>query len=267
MEEVINAALSFPAVLFTVLMGFVALFWTSVIIGGIDPNSLDPDVDADVDAHVDVDHADVHADHGDAHHADGDADGHGHDHGGLLSSVLAFLNFGTVPLSMIGSAGVLFGWVSTMLMQLYLQPTLVQMMPAFAAGTVIFGASTIGSLISAGLATRPLRGAFKIQTFEAGDKLIDQVCKVTTSRVDGSFGEARLETDGAPILLSVRCRRANKLTVGMDAVIVGYDEATNIYEIGELVPQDERSDAAEAAPQHEKSAKKNSQRDASIPGA
>jgi hypothetical protein len=248
MDQVINAALSFPAVIFTVLMGFCLIFWTTVIMGGADPNSLDPDVHADVDGDL---HADVHA-HVDAHgHVD--ADGHHHDvdgdihHGSLLNSLLGFMNVGSVPLSMIASAGVLFGWVSTMLIQIYVQPTLLQMMPAVAAGMVTLCASGAGSMVAAGLLTRPLRGAFKIQTFLAGDALIDHPCRITSSRVDAAFGEARYEMKGAPLVLSVRCRQPNKLVKGADAVIVSYDAKTNIYEVGELETKDEDVEEIQAA--------------------
>lgn len=235
MDQVINAALSFPAVIFTVLMGFMLLFWTTVITGGADPSAFDPDVDVDVDVHVDG--AEAH----------GDVDADGHYHGGIGSSLAGFLNLGSVPLSMVASAGVLFGWVSTMMMQLYVQPMLAQMMPAVAAGTVVLGVSGLASMLAAGFATRPFRGAFKIQTFEAGEKLIDQVCKITSSRVDTEFGEARFEMKGAPLVLSVWCRRPNKLSKGSEAVIVGYDSKTNIYEVGELYTDEDRKAALEAA--------------------
>jgi len=157
------------------------------------------------------------------------------------------MNLGSVPLSMVATAGVLFGWVSTMLLQIYVQPTLLQMMPALAAGLATLGVSSAASMVAAGLVTRPLRGAFKIQTFLAGDALIDHPCKITSSRVDGEFGEARYEMKGAPLVLSVRCRQPNKLNKGSDAVIVSYDAKTNIYEVGELDAKNEEVEEIQAA--------------------
>lgn len=240
MDLVLNAALSFPAVIFTVLMGFLVLFWSAVIMGGADPHALDPDIHhVDFDGHVHVD-AHVHVDgHVDADHG-GHGDGHAHGNS-WFAAIAAFLNLGSVPLSMVASAGVIFGWVSSMMLQLYVSPVLATMMPVVAAGTVVLLVAGIVSMISAGLVTRPLRGAFVIQTFEAGEKLIDHVCKVTSSRVVSDFGEARYEMKGAPLVLLVRCRRENKLVRGAEAVIIGYDAKTNIYEIGELDPLDKKN--------------------------
>lgn len=242
MMEVLTTALSFPSVIFTVLLGFVVLFWTSVIIGGIDPHAFDGDADLHVDGHIDV-HADVHADaHADADHGHAD---HGEYHGGgMLTSLLTFLNFGTVPISMIFSATVLFGWVSTMLLQLTAGPWLASLMPVAAASTVVFTTAGIASLIATGFATRPLRGAFKIESRHAEQTIVDCVCTIATTKVTENFGQALYETSGAPLNLSVRCPRTNKLQKGSKAVIVGYDTDSNTYEVGELEPESATAPAA-----------------------
>jgi hypothetical protein len=214
-------------VIFTVFLGFVVLFWSSVILGGVDPNALDGDPNVHVDG-GDADHGDVV--HGDADHGDL----HG---GGVLSSMLAFLNFGSVPLSIIFSSMALFGWVSSMLLQISIGPWLASLMPLTAAGTVVFLAAGLGSLAATGLATRPLRGAFKIESRHAELTIVDCVCTILTSKVTENFGQATYETSGAPLNLSVRCPQANMLQKGSKAVIVGYDPVTNTYEVGELEPE------------------------------
>lgn len=231
MMEVLTTALSFPSVIFTVLLGFVVLFWSSVILGGVDPNSLD----GDPDVHVDGGDADLHADHGDVEHGDAD---HGDLHGGgVLSSMLAFLNFGSVPLSIIFSSTVLFGWISSMLLQISAGPWLATLMPVTAAGSAVFLAAALGSVAATGFATRPLRGAFKIESRHAEQTIVDCVCTIQTTKVTANFGQALYETSGAPLNLSVRCPQENKLKKGSKAVIVGYDPETNTYEVGELEPE------------------------------
>jgi len=224
--EVLTTALSFPSVIFTVLLGFVVVFWSSVILGGVDPNSFDGDADMHADVHAD---ADADGDHG---HAGGEFHG-----GGVVSSLLAYLNFGSVPVSMIFSATVLFSWVSSMLLQITAGPWLATLMPVAAVSTVIFATAGIGSLILTGLATRPLRGAFKIESRHAEQTIVDCVCTILTSKVTDKFGQATYETSGAPLNLSVRCPQENKLQKGSKAVIVGYDPVANTYEVGELEPE------------------------------
>lgn len=229
--EVLTTALSFPSVIFTVLLGFVVLFWSSVILGGVDPNALD----GDPDVHVDGGDADLHADHGDVEHGDAE---HGDYHGGgVLSSMLAFLNFGSVPLSIIFSSTVLFGWIGSMVLQLSAGPTVAAMMPPFAAAAAIFVASGLVSMGLTGFVTRPLRGAFKIESRHAEQTIVDCVCTISTSKVTANFGQALYETSGAPLNLSVRCTQENTLKKGSKAVIIGYDAETNTYEVGELEPE------------------------------
>jgi hypothetical protein len=229
MIDVINTALSFPSVIFTTLLGFVLLFWTTVILGGADPHMLDGD------GHVDLaDGGDVDADG----HVEADADAHGHDgdhHGS--GGLLGFLNVGSVPTSMIFSSVVLFAWMTSMVLQMTAGPALAGTMPAALAATAIFGVSSALSLAATGLLTRPLRGAFKIESRHAEEEIVDCVCTILTTKVNETFGQASYQTEGAPLTLSVRCKRSNSLTKGSKAVIVGYDAATNTYEVGELEPE------------------------------
>lgn len=250
MMDVLNAALSFPTVVFTVMLGLSVLFWSTVIMGGVDPNAMD----GDADLHTGGD-ADLHGDHGDIGHADhGDHGDHGHadvSGGGILSSVASFLNIGSVPVSVVFSAIALFGWVMSMMLQLSAGPWLASVMPAIAAGTTIFGVAGIGSMVLAGFATRPLRDTFKIESRHAEDTIVDHICTIVTSKVTEEFGQATYATKGAPLNLSVRCKQSNTLKKGAQAVIIGYDAVSNTYEVGELEPERPLKSATEVAAQHD----------------
>jgi len=82
-----------------------------------------------------------------------------------------------------------------------------------------------------------LRGVFKVHTFEAQEKIIDQVCTVRTTKVTGEMGQAEFSTEGAPLILSVRCKQKNTLKRGDQAVILGFNEEKDIYEIAPLKPE------------------------------
>lgn len=263
MLEILNAAIAFPTVIFTGLLICALLFWGSVLLTGVDPQALDPDVDADVDAHVDADvdaHVDAHVDadvdadadagdvdaDADAHADGGDAEGHhdAHAHAegpGVLNSLMGFMNIGTVPVSIVATAVIFIGWILSMLLTLYTKPALETFLPAFLIGGLFLILALAGGCLAGSLATRPLRTVFKIQTQHGGRALIEKFCTVTTDRVNEKFGEATLKMHGSsPLLLSVRCPHENKLKKGRLAVIVDYDKETNTYQVTDLPEESEK---------------------------
>ena len=50
MDGLIPAMIAFPTVVFTILLGLVAIYWTTVIVAGLDVDILD--LDASVDANA-----------------------------------------------------------------------------------------------------------------------------------------------------------------------------------------------------------------------
>lgn len=238
MEQFLEVAFNLPTVIYTVLLIFVLLFWGSVLATGIDPHLLDANVE--VPAHVDVP-GDVHVDaHGDVH-AEKDVDVAGHGGGHWLVVLLTALNIGSVPITVVLSCVIFAAWTTSMALNLfvaesaamYLHP--IVWIVAAAAGAAVTG------LFVAALVTRPLRPLFKNYTQTAQEDLIDQICTIRTSHVDEKFGQAEYETDGAPLILSVCCRRKNNdLTKGVKAVIVGYDRKTDTYEVAKLDPESSR---------------------------
>lgn len=240
MLEILNAAIAFPTVIFTGLLICVLLFWGSVLLTGVDPQALDPEVHADVDAHVDahVD-ADAHADGGDA---DGHHDAHVHADGpGVLSSLMGFMNIGAVPVSIVATVVIFIGWMLSMLMTLYTRPWLDAILPTFVVAGLLLLVAVTGACLVGSLATRPLRKVFKVQTQHGGRALIEQFCTVTTDRVNEKFGEASLKVHGsAPLLLSIRCPHENNLKKGRLAVIVAYNQADNTYQVTDLPEESEK---------------------------
>jgi hypothetical protein len=230
MNEFLQVAISFPAVIFTALLGFVALFWSLVLIGGSDPHALDFHHDGHF--HFDL------GDHG-GHGLDvGGHGGHGLEgagHGtGWAAWILSCLNMGSVPVTVIGSSFIMLSWVMVMVLQLYASPALAAVVGLTGAGAICVLCAMLASLVLTAFATRPLRGLFDVQTFEGGEKLIDQVCVISTTHVDEKFGQASFKTAGAPLTLSVRCPRKNKLGKGAQAVIIAYDAEKTVYIVGEL---------------------------------
>jgi hypothetical protein len=65
-------------------------------------------------------------------------------------------------------------------------------------------------------------------------RLLGQLCVISTSEVTGKNGQAKLHTEGAPLLLHVRTREGKRLRKGDLARIVDFDPANLIYYVEKL---------------------------------
>jgi hypothetical protein len=84
--------------------------------------------------------------------------------------------------------------------------------------------------------TLPLRPVFRmLRAHEAEPtKLVGQVCKITTSTANETFGQAEIETKGAPLLITVRTHEGLVLPRGTAAVIYEEDVERGIYFVTEV---------------------------------
>ena len=56
------------------------------------------------------------------------------------------------------------------------------------------------------------------------DSYLGTTCRITSSRVDTGFGEAKIpHPNGVPLLLQVRCDHVNGLKKGTEALVVSGD--------------------------------------------
>ena len=61
-----------------------------------------------------------------------------------------------------------------------------------------------------------------------------RTCRITTLRVDGTFGQAEIDDGGAGLVAQVRCLRSNRLTRDTQALVFDYDEAEGVYHVAPL---------------------------------
>ncbi len=218
-----DALLSGPTLPGAILLGICGVYWLMLILGAIDLHLFDfhlPHFDAGhTDAgHVDVPHADV---------------GHGHGFEWGLAA-LRFLNLGDVPVMIWATAFALA----------YCAASLAFDGTADASdgvGPIAVGVVRAGllGLVGAKLLTQPLRGRFTTVEPNAADTLVGRVCVVTTSEVTATFGQARLDSDAAPLLLHVRA--AGPALKKHDlAEIVAYDPDRRTFLIEPVPPPEPR---------------------------
>jgi hypothetical protein len=259
MDGFLRTLLSFPAVPFTVLLGISFLYWLFVLLGVVafdGDGALEGGVKAAGDALTGGVKAAGDAVTGGlkgaaeaagdavtgglkgAAEAAGDAVAGGSKGaaeslkavaGGAppaSDGVLSLLGFGKVPTTISGSLLVFFGWVFSMFGSSWLgaDASLV------GKSGVLFGAMLL-SLMSTSVAIRPLVKAFHSAPPARRHHFIGKVCEITSGRVDGTFGTATVGDGGAGLNLHVVCEKANGLKKGDKALIIGFDDATETWEI------------------------------------
>lgn len=200
MDGLIPAMLAFPTVVFTILLGLVAIYWTTVIVAGLDVDVLDLDSSLDANA----------------------------------SDTLNALGLRGIPITVWASVFILIGWVATLLGMVFVAPGLAYLMGSLGAGAIITVAAMVFSAVATSAALRPFRRMFASQVGPKNLALVGKVCRITTMRVDTGFGQAEIEDGGAGLLVQVRAAEPNTLTRGSHALVFEYDADDGVYHITEV---------------------------------
>jgi hypothetical protein len=235
MNEFLSAILSFPTVVFTVLLGVIVLYWLMVIVGAIGVDVLhvgeaaggkiEGMVDGAVEGKIEgvLDGA-----------VDGAVSGKVEGVTGKLEAVaggggfLAMLGFGKVPATVVISSLVLWSWALCLVIarsgaEMGLPSWSLQLLAPVLA--VFLGGALTGALVRAIgrfiVHQEPLRRA----------DLVGKLCTITTGRVDANFGQAQISEHGVDLTVDVRCDPPNSLRRNAQAVIVAYDSEHHYFTV------------------------------------
>jgi hypothetical protein len=235
MTEVFVLALSFPSVVFTVLLGVVLVYWAFVMAGVIhigegSEGALEGKFEGATKGLLEgvVDGAGHHAGAGDVGgegDVDWDGDGDGH---GALAAIMSALHLRSVPATVVFSLIITFAWlVSVVSMQIAtrLSPGLIG--PLLSIGVLL--ASFVLALPLTSLAARPLAKVFAPRHAPAKTDFIGRTCVVRTGTVTNKFGEATLSDGGPGLVIRVRIEDGKQLGRGEQALIVDYDAERETY--------------------------------------
>ncbi|QDV52722.1 hypothetical protein Enr17x_47890 [Gimesia fumaroli] len=172
-SELIHAAINWPTLPATVLVAICVLYWLSVIVGVLEIDFLDIDLDFEI----------------------------GSDSPSVLDFGfigLRFLNLGEVPVMLWLSIFSLSMWMLSINFDSEIEiNTLMDYLPLFLRNAGI-------SLVVTKLITQPFKGYFQFTPPNQIETLLGKSCRVTSSTVTDQFGQAELETEGAPLKLHVR---------------------------------------------------------------
>lgn len=202
MLEVFSEAIRPINLPFSILLGAVILYWLLVAIGLM---GMDFGADADIDA---------------------DIDGTGGDfHGGPFSQLLNFVNIGEVPITIVLSILTLCIWTLSMLVNSYWTGS------SLVLGLVAYIPIFLVSLVLTRFLTLPFLPLMRALNREGDEHLplVGRTCTIITSEATARFGQAQIETKGAPILINVRTSEEDPLPKGATGLIVRKDGTKDVF--------------------------------------
>lgn len=200
MADILHTCFSGPVLPASALLLVMVIFWGFVILGALDVNLVDLDLDLDIET--------------------------GQDLGwfpsfGLVA--LRFLNVSQIPLMIWLSIFALSLWIISVSWH---DPSYNE--NNWLAMQVLVRNVTL-ALVATKVITQPLLQFAQKSEIRKSADLLGKVCVISTSDATERHGQAKFHTEGAPLLLHVRTREGKSLTKGELARIVDFDPANLIY--------------------------------------
>lgn len=173
MNEFLQACFDWPTLPATILVIICLLYWLSVILGVMDFDLLDFDLDFEVPA-----------------------EGPAFLDFGFIG--LKYLNLGDVPIMLWMSIFSLSMWMLSINFDYKIEiNSIMDYLPLVARNTGI-------SLVVTKLLTQPFKGLFKFTPPNEVEALLGKTCRVTSTSVSNRFGQAEMEAEAAPLKLHIR---------------------------------------------------------------
>jgi hypothetical protein len=195
MTELLSASLFGFNLLPTLLLSVIALYWITLILGVVDLDSLDIDLDTDIDAD------------------------------GAFHGILVFFNLGEVPLMLFISLVFLSMWMIATSTKILIDYSVSM------SGILIIPEFIVSSLIvrSALLPFKKLFKSLKVSTTEV--PVLENKCILLTDCKTGRIGQAEIITGGASVLINVQVLKDISMKKGDTALVIQKDKNVELYEI------------------------------------
>ncbi len=153
MSTFLSAALAFPTVVFTVLLGFFLLYSLATVLGAADIEWLDGALGVD-----DVDDS-------------------------VLEGALSTLGVASIPITIVAGVATIFAWLASYVADRFLPDSIL-------IDTGIFLAAGLVGLGISSFAVRPFRGLFQVVDGPHRTHHVGKICEVRSLRVDDHSGTA-----------------------------------------------------------------------------
>lgn len=200
MTEFLQTALTFPTLLYSILLAFCAIYWLLAATGLLDLEALDG----------------LLGDDGDSHSASESA------------GLLARLGLGGVPVMIVLTVLSFFGWMITYFVHLLVLQHLPAPLRLLCGIATLVGALVPGVFVTS-LLLRPVRKLMVKLRPPAAPSILGRVGTVISPEVDGTQGRAEFADGGAGLILQVRVAPPGRFVRGDRVVLLEHDAAANTY--------------------------------------
>jgi len=217
MSELYEAAFAPANVVYTIALLIMVAYWLIAIVGLIDIDAFDIDLDVDYGADLDLD-----ANVGDVPGLDG-------------QSFLGFLNVGEIPVMAYVSLVVLSMWVISIQMNYYLADAGIGYEIWFAVALAI--PNLIFGLMIAKAITTPIKRMNKKQAL-LKTELLGKAALVTSLTVDAHGGQCDVGGLNPPVVINAISRDGGTLERGTPVEIRAYDPGNNTYTVAKHTRED-----------------------------
>lgn len=251
MHALLDASLTFPAVIYSGVLALALIYWLFVVIGALDMDLLGGadggvegiELDGVVKGSIEgaakgalegvakgaLDGAAESAAEGLADGVDG-VDAADAAEGGGLATLMASLQLNRAPATVVLTLLATFGWLGSVLSLLHVAPLWTgAALPGWLFKALVLLISFVIALPLTSLVVRPLGAFFVTREAQSRKDLIGKVAVVSTGRVDERFGQAHLQDGGAGLILDVRCDTPGLVKQGDKVILVSWDEDRDAF--------------------------------------
>lgn len=211
MTEFYTTALTFPTLLYSILLAFCVVYWLLAATGLVDNDTI----------------------HGLLHHHDG-LDGihthHHHDGAADNAGMIAKLGLSGVPFMLILSVLVFFGWLITYFAQLLVLQYLPDSLRVL-AGIGVLVAALLPGLVLTSLLLRPVARLIMKLRPPVPPSVLGKAGNVISPQVTETEGRAEFADGGAGLILQVRAPPGTTFHRGDRVVLLSFDEQSHAYAV------------------------------------
>ncbi|WP_242112928.1 OB-fold-containig protein [Luteimonas aquatica] len=208
MNDFLRTSLSFPTLLYSILLVVCLVYWLLAATGLADSH----------DSH-DLPVGDGHG-HGNS--LDHDSEG--------LAGILGRFGLSGVPLMVILTVLSLVGWLGTYFVHLLLLAPLPTMMRLLIGAAVAVGMLVPGVFLTS-LLLRPVSKLILRLRPPADPSILGRVATVSTPTVDAGYGQATVDDGGAGLVLQIRHEDPERFKRGDRVVLIEYVASQHAYRV------------------------------------
>lgn len=192
MNEFLQTVLTFPTVVFTILLGLCAAYWMLAATGLGDGDGIAEAADA--------------------------------------ASMLNGLGLGGVPLTIVATVFAAIAWLGAYFVQLLALPHVPEELRT-EAGVAVMAGMLVAGMLATTVVLRPVGRRLAKMEAAANPSLLGQTGVIITPSLSGEYGQASFDDGGAGLILQVRHDAPNALQRGDRIVLIEYIEGQNAYRV------------------------------------